>query len=387
MIMPISARTPYPRVPFESWPERDRLLFLQAQGDGDPLSGKAKSMRNASSWRGLRYAYSHWLGFLMVRHPGLLDLPAQQRVRKDIASEYSQFLAVTSNQMSISIELQRLYLVIRELAPQPEDQWNWLWLLSRRVFKTAPIVPRRSVDATALYAAGEALMRRAQQQVDDVGYVSEHAAISYRRGLQVALAALVPERKRVWQCLRLGVNIRKIGPGWRIIVEAEDSKEGKPSRHRVPNQLWPWIDDYVGRFRPVLAGDQGHDGFWASRSGRPMSANTIYQSVTTATKTELGTAVTPHEFRRAVATHWDRTAPDDPQKAQRHLTHANFRMTKKHYIVPSGYAGLGLLNAWKRYSPQDSEGGVSTGVAATDPQSGRVPPEGATWKGHDGAAS
>lgn len=378
--MPISARTPYPRVSFDEWPEQDRRLFLQAQGNGRPLSGTTKKKRTPRTWRALRYSYSHWIGFLKVRRPGMLDLPPGQRIRNDTVDEYMQFLSVTSNQMSISIELQRLYLVIRDFTGENKGEWEWLWLASRRLFKTVPKQVRPAVDSTAVNATAVSLMRRAQQRVADLGYVSEQAAIEYRKGLEMMVQVTESRRKRVWQGLRLGLNIRKSGPGWRLFVERKDDKSRRPSRPYLPKQLWPWIDDYVQRFRPALLGPDTHDGFWASRSGRPMSGSTIYQSLTRTTKAELGIAVSPHQLRRAVATHWNRIAPDQPEKAARHLTHRHPRITIKHYTAPSGYAGDGLAQAWDQYRPQaameDANRSAASAVALGNAQ-----------KGKDGAAS
>lgn len=385
--MPISARTPYPRVTFEMWPERDRLLFLEAQGDGDPLSGKVESDRNARSWKALRYSYSHWLGYLMVRHPGLLDLPAEQRVRKDTVDEYMQFLAVTSKQMSISIELQRLYLVIKALAPQPKGQWYWLWLASYRLFKTAVPSERQAVEVGALCAAGEALMRRAQQQAADFGYVSESTAITYRKGLELFFQGTLAKRKRTWVGLRLGVSIRKSGPAWRLKVEREDDKSKKESFPRAPEQLWPWIDDWVQRFRPAISGSENHDGFWASRLGNPMSGSTNYQSLTRTSKAVLGVSVSPHELRRSVATYLHNMFPDEPDRARRHLMHSDYRTTRKHYIVPSGKAGNGLLHAWEACSPQEvhRQGSIAPQRAVAKTAGARSC--GGARTGKDGAAS
>jgi hypothetical protein len=370
------------------WPERDRLRFLGAQGDGDPLSGKDPTDRNARSWKALRYSYSHWLGFLMVRHPGLLDLPAEQRVCKDTVDEYMQFLAVTSKEMSISIELQRLYLVIKELAPQPEGQWYWLWIASYRLFKRAVPSERQAVDVGAVCAAGETLMRRAQQQAADRGYVSENAAITYRKGLEMFFQGTVGRRKRTWVALRLGANIMKNGPAWRLKIEREDDKSKKLSFRRAPEQLWPWIDDWVQRFRPAISGSDNHDGFWASRLGNPMSGSTNYQSLTRTTEAVLGVRVSPHELRRSVATHWYRMAPDQPDKARRHLAHSDYRITRKHYIVPSGNAGRGLLRAWEAYRPPETHGqGSKNSRGERRRTAGVARPRTAARKGNDGAAS
>lgn len=341
--------TPYSRVSLQMWPETDRRLFLELQGDGDPFSVHATTNRRPRTWKWLEYSYSHWLGYVMTRHSRLLTAAPHKRVRQDTVEEYRRLLAASSKDMTVSIELQRLYLVIRDMAP--EEDWQWLWRASRRLFKAATAVAplRRTVDATTLYMTGEALMRRARQQVDDLGYVSENAAKTYRKGLEIALPALVPERKRIWQGLRLGVNIKKSGPVWRIILEEDDTKSGEPYRLRIPARLWPWIDDYIDRFRPALPGAQSHNGFWPARSGRPMSGSTIYQSLTRTTNAELGEPVTPHEIRRSVATHCDRTHPYEPEKAQRLLAHSDHRITDTHYIVPLGYAGEGLMRAVENY--------------------------------------
>lgn len=345
-----TARTPYPHFPIQLWPAADRRLFIDIQGDGDPFSEKpAKSERNARSWKGLEYSYAAWLGFLSQQFPHLLCQSPAERVSQDVVDQYMRCLGETSSEITIGIYLQRLFFVIRDIAPEKNGQWQWLWLASRRLFKRAEKRPQPLLDGQALFDTGIKIMKRAKTDAEDNGYVSQRAATTFRKGLEIAFRSIIPERTRALQSLCLGESILKTGPLWRIKLEPEYTKSKKPLIRRIPPEFCPWITEYVERFRPAFLGADCHSGFWSSRNGNPMSRSTIYQSITQTTKTELGFSVSPHEFRRAVATRWHKMAPDQPDKPRRHLTHARYQTTKQHYIVPSAKVGDALLRALTPY--------------------------------------
>jgi integrase len=257
-------------------------------------------------------------------------------------------LKATSKDMTVAIQLQRLHLVIADMAP-PNENWRWLYLASQRLFKRAEPREHQKIDVEPAFARGEEKMRRAQREADDYGYVSEGTAKTFRKGLELSWKCVMPDRLRADQSLRLGESIKRSGDGWRIILEGKYTKNKRRISRRVPPKLCPWITDYVERFRPAIPGATTHNGFWAASSGKPMSRSTIYQSIKATTNAELGTSLSSHDFRRIVATHWKEIAPDQPDKARRHLTHASYQITRKHYVDPSGHAGRGLISAWKPY--------------------------------------
>jgi integrase len=193
------------------------------------------------------------------------------------------------------------------------------------------------------------MMTRAQKEAAELGYVSENAAKTFRKGLELCWRSLLPERLRADQSLCLGTSVKRTGEVWRIDLESKVTKEKKPHRRRVPERLCPWVTEYVERFRPAIPGAKTHNGFWAAQSGKPMSRSTIRQSLARTSACELGVHLSPHAHRRAAATRWPQVAPGQTDKSRRHLKHQNYRITREHYVIRSGLAGRALLESWSPY--------------------------------------
>ena len=263
--------------------------------------------------------------------------------------------------------MQQLFLVMRALAP--DNEWRWLWLTSRRLAKFEKPRHPPPMDGQELFGAGVARMRRALIAAEDSGYVSERAAKMCRKGLEVAFSAILPDRNRAKLALRLGKTIFKRGEQWIVQLPAEYQKNKKPLPHRLPPELCRWVTIYVDVFRPAIPGAATHNGFWATMHGTPMTNSTMYQSITRTTAEDLGRPVCPQEFRRAVASKWHDMSPSEPDKPRRHLTHASYRTTQDHYIIPSGEPNDLLSNAFSLR--RKVRGGERRAPAAERKQRGR----------------
>ena len=293
--------------------------------------------------KGLEYTYRPWLGCLSKHHPQLLALPPAQRATQETVLTFIACLRQSCSDMTVSVHLQRLYLVLRDMDQGADLQWLWNW--SHSLFKTCQ--PRERVHASGkqIRALGVQMMQEARQRAYDYGYISIWTARMYRKGLELVFFSVLGERRRAVQGLRLGEHLVRRGGRWWLKLTPDLTKEKKWSEKRLPENLSAWIDDYVERFRPAMPGATEHDGFLAAGSGRPMHANTILQSVTRTTKAKLGKSVSPLDLRRSIATERKRRGLDYVADARLHLNHASETITLNHYAERKMVVGNALTKA------------------------------------------
>ncbi len=95
--------------------------------------------------------------------------------------------------------------------------------------------------------------------------------------------------------------------------------------------LAPYLERYLRDVRPRFAGALGHDGFWASARGRPLSAPQLYVIVRRRTELAFGKAMALHDIRRAAATFLAIEAPEQVGLISGVLQQASPEVGEKHY--------------------------------------------------------
>src|SRR5262245_42230969 len=157
----------------------------------------------------------------------------------------------------------------------------------------------------------------------------------------VALLALCPIRLRNFAELRIGRQIRRIGDTWWIILEAAETKSGRPDERPVLELLTASIDRWLERWHPLFL--EPGDAFWPSTKGGSLAYTYVGQIITETTLRELGVAVSPHLFRDCAVFTVATVAGDRMGIASALLQHTDEQITEKHYNKG------GSLNAVRRY--------------------------------------
>ena len=118
-------------LPYAEWPEEDRRLwyaaFKKGAGPFDDCGPGAYLSERSSS---LQYAYGKFLKFVAVKHPHRLgSSPAARRRRH--GREFVKFQPETCSDLTISIYLYHLWLVLKYI--YPAFDWSWLVTISERI--------------------------------------------------------------------------------------------------------------------------------------------------------------------------------------------------------------------------------------------------------------
>ena len=332
-------------LPYAEWPEEDRGLWDAAFKKGEGLFDDCGPGAHLSerSQQQLQYAYGKFLKFVAVRHPDRLGCDPAARVSVDMIEEFVKFQPKTCGDVTISIYLYHLWLVLKYI--YPASDWSWLVTISARIAARGKEKRKKYnlVTSETLYALGIALMDGALSRGKPI--TASSVQTTYRDGLIIAFLALVPLRRRTLGLLRIGEHLVRSGDGWAIDIPASDTKSGRPIEFPLSPELSARMDFYVKEIRPQILGAEGNHYLWANRCG-PMSDKMIYANVRRRTQNALGFPVNLHRFRHAAATFWSVRDPVNVRGVKDLLGHATFATTEEHYIMAqSRLAGRALARA------------------------------------------
>jgi integrase/recombinase XerD len=342
------ARAPNMQLPYTTWPEEDRKSWAAANTPGaDPFDdcGPAAHLAEPTR-RALQGSYGRFLGFLSIKHLGLLARPPGERVDRKIIANYVAWRRRSCGDSAIAIDLHHLRLAVGFICPGSD--WAWLLAITKRIAAQAPRKPPRHhlVTSEWLYMLGMELMDHAVADANACESISKEHAFDYRDGLIIALLAVIPLRRRTLAALRIGKHLVKSGKTWSLDIPAEDTKTRRSLEFPILVELSERINLYLTKFRCRIPGASAHDGLWAAERGRPMDDGTIYSTVRRRTQEAFGFPVNLHRFRHAAATLWSSLDPVNVRGAKDLLGQSSFGMTEKHYIMArSRIAGRALAQA------------------------------------------
>jgi integrase/recombinase XerD len=332
-------------LPYAEWPKEDLGLWDAAFRKGVGLFDDCGPGAHLSerSQQQLQYAYAKFLKFVSVRHPDQLGCDPDMRMNPDMIEQFVKFQPATCGDVTISIYLYHLGLVLKSI--YPASDWSWLVTISKRIAARGKEKRKKHhlVTSETLYALGITLMDRALSSGKPV--TASSVQTTYRDGFIIAFLALIPLRRRTLGLLRIGQHLVKSGADWAIDIPASDTKSKRPLEFPLSPELSARIDFYLKEIRPRILGAKGNDYLWVSRCG-PMNDKMIYKSVRRRTQKALGFPVNLHRFRHAAATFWSVRDPVNVRGVKDLLGHATFATTEQYYIMAqSRMAGRALARA------------------------------------------
>jgi integrase len=313
--------------PVSDWPTADREALKRACVAGQRLKpGGAAARMKPSTRASLVRAYGYLLDF--CRGNGLLDLDAEAgaHVTPEIIDAFVCELHNRVGSVTSASYIGKIRRVATILAP--ERNFAWLSEIEADLRYEARPRPKyhRIVSSDRLRALGLDLIGRGETNT----YLTDLAcARLVRDGLMIALLALCPIRLRNFAELRIGRQIRRIGETWWIILEAAETKSGRPDERPVPEILTAQIDHWLECWRPLFL--EPGDAFWPSTKGGSLAYTYVGQIITETTLRELGVAVSPHLFRDCAVYTVAIAAGDRMGIASALLQHTDPRTTEKYY--------------------------------------------------------
>lgn len=332
-------------VRWETWPVADRQAWDRAISPGDPFNdaGRGASWA-AATRRRYQWAWGRWLRFL--EHRGELDnaasgipLVAPARTKAFIALLRSQDLAP----LTIASVIESLSNTLYAMAPEPEQDWEWLRRIRNRLKRQAR--PAKSVASLLMpveqiFAKGLAVMDAAEA---DPPRRPLQDSVRFRDGLMLALLAATALRAKNFMALTLGVHLLRSDAGWRLVIPAAEVKNKQPLEGPLPDRLVPYLDRYVRHHRRRLAQGTETDALWVTYQGHAMSANAVNRIVKLTIR-HLGRRIHPHLFRHCLATSIATDHPSDVLLIRSLLGHTTLATAERHYNKAQ------MIDAGRRYA-------------------------------------
>jgi integrase len=160
-----------------------------------------------------------------------------------------------------------------------------------------------------LLLSGTSQLRYAPTDIDRrYSLEQQRVAGAYQRYLILAIFASIPDRQRTIRELEVGRTLVKDGETgyWTVKHGPDDYKTGRHYGERpamqLAEELTPTIDDFLENYRPALL-PSTNALFVQSRTGRPMTADSIFQRVTRSCFKYTGKRTNPHMLRDIIVTH------------------------------------------------------------------------------------
>ena len=254
-------------LPLCDWPTADCRVWKQACVPAQRLRPGGAAARMKSSTRtSLVRAYGYLLEF--CHRNGLLDQDAEAgaHVSPEIIDAFVNELHGRVGSVTRASYIGKIRRIATILAPGRD--LVWLGEIEADLRYEARPRPKyhRIVSSERLLALGLELIRR--------GETSKHLtdlarARLVRDGLLIALLALCPIRLSNLSELRVGRQLRGIGDSWWIILEADETKTGRPDERPVPEILSGSIDRWLEHWRTVFL--KPDDASWPSTKGGPLA--------------------------------------------------------------------------------------------------------------------
>lgn len=314
---------------FNAWPAIDRELWGQAFEGNDIFDDRVGKPLAPSTKQGRKYAYGLWLGFLEAFEPEMFDRPPGKRVNRRTVEDYVDLLRDNCTETTVAHALLRLFYVIRVFCPN--DDWNWLYRVGRRIMDQAVPVAHPPVLSSDLYRVGIRAIERAEGMAKKAGTLTKSAVVRYRDGMLIATLVEAPTRRKPFSLIEIGKHLKKEGRYWVISIPAEITKTNIDEVYPLSERLSRHMDVFLKRIRPAFPGADEYQRLWPYE-GRPMTDKMIRRRIIKRTEEGLGFPVPPHRFRNAAATFIATADPENIRVAKDLLGHKSFAMTEKHYI-------------------------------------------------------
>ena len=343
-------RTAVRSLPIDEWPAADRAKWELACRPGVRLKrgGRASHLKPITR-DDLARRYGYFFDFLVRAR--LLDLNAVAGAHVTLIN-VDAFVAELRHRVG-SVTLHGSIHKLRQAARLIEPERDLAWLRQIESDLRLTKKPRSKYDqlvlAEVLVEAGLALMAEADAAVH---LTKLSRARQFRNGLMIALLACCPIRLKNFAALTIGRSLVENAGDWWIVLDASETKEGRPDERPVPELLAESIRCYLSEYRPALGSSPNRSkAFWlSSRAGKPMTYATVEHAVIRTTQATLGIAVSPHLFRTSAATSAAMHAGATPHLASALLNHREPAVTQEHYNRASAMsAGKAYLEVIERY--------------------------------------
>ncbi|MFO1171724.1 MAG: site-specific integrase [Hyphomicrobiaceae bacterium] len=316
-------------LPLRMWPEHDREQWQRAGTDALFEIASVAADWRPTTVETIAEDYGDALRWL--------DQQGQLRGQHDPAARWTSdvlrsYVSSMTACLSPTTVAKRIISLERALAViSPASDRSALRAAIRNL-RAAPVTTRKRArlqDPADLVELGYNLMTAADNRIRPE--VRKNASL-FRDGLQIALLALRPFRKRNFASLEIGKHVVRVDGAWWLVLSRDETKTRQPVEVPFPQQLVPALVRYLEEYRPLLAGSRYTGSrLWLSYRFTPQAAHSIQLQIVARTQEAFGKSINPHLFRDCVATSIAIHDPENVRMAALILGHRSFATTERYY--------------------------------------------------------
>lgn len=344
---------PRTSLPFEAWPEIDRLLWTQAVSKGGFLEpdGNAAHWAKATKIQ-VQKGYAKFLFFLRAQcnldHELALDPHA--RITKERIHAYAKWLIDQDlSSITCASRMTDLCEAIRVMCPGSD-----LTAIKDAISKLQKRASTSRQKHTKILHPQEIWRRLADEMVRLAQEAGEHPSLleacAYRDLMAFGFLALRPIRLRNLTQLTLGTQLTHDVLGYRCRFESHETKDHNVLLFDLPTdpEFIDLFEIYLRRFRSVLLNEKTtaqelQGSLWVSTRRKAMSQQSLYWNICRLSEKLFGHRINPHLLRDCAASAISADTPEHVMTAARVLGHSSLNTTIGHYEQSSMLIALERL--------------------------------------------
>jgi hypothetical protein len=295
---------PHQPIPFDFWPEHDRILWRSGLQRGSRRTKERRPASLSDAYKlGIVRDASDSLGWLA--HHNRFDpkaLPSERWSFELLDAMVMDMLAAGYTSRSALTRVCRLKRCLR--IQEPHIDLSYFDAVTCQ-FEIRPATLKPilwSVTSGDLQSLGLETMNEAETLME-ASASPLLAAELYRTGLQIALIAARPWRRKNFTSITLWEQLNKTNGTWRLSVPASETKQRHFQSGSIPEKLVPRLERYIDHYRKILCADQYFgNAIWVTKASAPQSGVQFYNEFCRSTSKRFGAHITPHDVRKIAAT-------------------------------------------------------------------------------------
>ena len=286
-------------------------------------------------------AWGHFLTYRRLHDPMSPDEPLEACLTPERVADFIRRMRPRLAPQTVQHRVVGIYLVGRAIVPGKDLAWL------KRIVAVVSYRPAATRNKAAMLRPTHELVEAGIRMMDEaeawIGGEPRRRAAQHRNGLTLALLALRPLRSRNFSTLELDRHLVRDGDGWRIIVEADETKAGNRIELPFPADLVPHLERHLQHWRPILLKGNASGRLWISAHGRALNAHKLYNLIGSITEKLFGQRMTLHIFRDCAATHVAIHDPEHMGVATALLGHRSMATTQRHYNLARSREAASLM--------------------------------------------
>jgi integrase/recombinase XerD len=316
---------------YHQWPLADQALWDAANAKGVFLDPDGLAANWTEKTRiGVMKRYGQWLGYLNLHDKLITEHRPSERATEDNLIAYVEWLQAKGNaSTTITSCIRDLCEAVRVMEPSVD-----LGLLKELTATLqARQAPTRNKHTRIVHP--DTILKGAMAYLDSIPaldfWKEADRAGKYRDGLVIAFLACRPIRLANITAIVIGQHLVEDESRWNCSFDAHEMKDKRSVMFPFPAILVPYLQTYLGTYRPVLLKGNDSDNLWVSCRGAPISEQSVYWNTCRLTEELFDQRINPHLFRDCAAS---ALATDDPEHIlaiSRILGHASITTSNRHY--------------------------------------------------------